>query len=88
MKLTGIWDDDYACRLGILDHCHELITLNDEIVRQKANGSETCQEQFYKECADLYLILANYLHTTLQPNALLETRLTRFIEKSKGEELA
>jgi hypothetical protein len=81
MTLTGIWENEYVCRLGILDHTRELNTINDEIIRYKnsrgspsineSRGIEVLEDHFKNECVDLFLILNNYIelithmHTSL-----------------------
>ena len=87
MKLNGIWNDDYVCRLGILDHCQELIVLNDEIRRYKAkygHDENNLEPQFAKEAADLLLILSQWFNTNLETgNIIVMSRFNRFGEKAE-----
>jgi hypothetical protein len=86
-RLGEIWENSYVCRLGILDHAHEIQTINDEIIRLKnSRGSNEdfttrlgpLNRHFEEECADLFLILGEYLGDDVKID-----RFERFREKAK-----
>jgi len=94
-NILSIWNNKYVCKLSILDHCNEIIQINNEIIRKKNSIEEPdvnlLNDHFNKECADLFLILAAYLNC----NSVQETeklmaisdivleRQNKFLEKSK-----
>ena len=79
LELNGIWDNEYVCKLGILDHCHEIIALQQEFAINKIHhcGEEATEQCQIREMADLYLILSKYFWD--KPR-LIEQRLSKFKE--------
>lgn len=80
------WSDPYLQRLGVLDHCNELIQINNNIIAQKNCGANTVAEalsrSFDKEAMDLFLILEEW---TRNRKELKEERIQTFIEKQEGK---
>lgn len=78
MKLFKQWNDRYLQKLGILDHCNELIQLNNEIIKAKANKDniDNISDQLEKEMADLYIILYHRFNDSI----IVDERIDRFIE--------
>ena len=89
-SISGIWENGYVRILGILDHCHEVIKLYDEMRLQKAykaldvedNLLKQVTETFNHELMDLHLILDKHFENS---NELKENRLNRFKEKEIGK---
>jgi len=81
--ISGIWEDNYVQRLGILNHCKEILTIDEEIMRKKNNDVDvSCLENsFNKELMDLKLILDKYFENGTD---LKDERLDKFRSKSKG----
>lgn len=86
--IDSIWNSDYVCELGILDHCKEILVLKDRIRIDKAElkaNPEKCEissveNQLIYEMADLKLILDKYFENK---QTIITTRLKRFAEKAK-----
>ena len=57
----GKWSDEYVRRLGMLEHCDELVVLHRRKAEIKAEGNRISEqnvvEQMLKEAADLWVIL-------------------------------
>lgn len=73
IEIGSIWNSEYVRHLGILDHLHELIELNNLIIKLKqkikflkgsSNGSqleneaEHLKDGYKDELADLFIILS------------------------------
>jgi len=88
MSINGIWDSQYVQVLGILDHAREILIINDEIVSLKNQELPTWKlnESFFKECADLYIILSKYFCRDIdEAKGIIKDRLERFAEKAAKE---
>jgi len=89
--IDGIWNNDYICKLGILDHCREVILIDTEIKINKNKyeiplENEVLEDHFNKECIDLMLILMKYFNTELlntYDNPLINERINKFKEKAE-----
>lgn len=97
---NSIWSNNYVSRLGILDHCNEIIQINNGIIREKNSSHQhkdvseetSLKQHFDKECADLWLILSAYLgcdgiHGTEQiihVSNLILERQEKFLRKENG----
>jgi len=80
--ISGIWNNKYVQKLGILDHCNEILTIENEIKRKKNNNVNISdlEYSFDKELMDLKIMLDKYFEIEYN---LKEERLKRFEEKSK-----
>ena len=93
--LDGIWDSDYVCRLGLLDHCRELLVI-DERIKSEKNGRveyidyervKALEKHFRMECCDLLLIFLKYMSVPFDIGSieghLLAERHEKFLEKAR-----
>jgi hypothetical protein len=83
------WEDEYLCRIALVDHCREIIALHEHAAVYKAAGStakaKRTGEQFFYEAADLFLILEALFDRQYGP-AIIEQRIARFAEKEREAE--
>lgn len=95
--ISGIWEDNYVRILGILDHCHEVVQLYNQIRIHKPinqpmlNTAKNLVDfpdivklfeiQLEKEMMDLYLILDKHFEDNIE---LKNNRLERFRFKEKS----
>lgn len=85
--IDGVWNSDYVCELGILDHCKEILVLKDHIridkSKPKTENNRTelayAEEQLIREMADLKIILDKYFE---ERQEYIDLRLKRFAEKA------
>lgn len=79
--INGIWENEYVQKLGIIDHCIEVLELNNEIRCLKAHKSTDIikfNEGLNNEMMDLYLILEKWAY---ERQELKDKRIKRFLEK-------
>lgn len=92
VRIKGIWENDYVRRLGIADHCSELLTITDELRVQKGfrhGGDEEThnrrivglQRARDNECMDLLLILEKWGDSHAELRA---QRTAKFEENEKN----
>lgn len=86
--ITGIWNNPYVQKLGIKDHCEEILEINRNIVAIKAAKTNAYEEMVNQlddslenEMTDLYLILQKRFE---KDSERIQTRLKKFEMKAES----
>lgn len=73
------WADPYVRRLGMLEHCDEILALHRAEAVEKAKGSKGAVEPaLERELADLWCILEMHRRASEEFNGLCEERAWKF----------
>lgn len=83
-KLPTTFDSAYVNKLAILDHCREVMALQENLAICKAHDKYVVETSsaLDHELVDLYLLLHNYLG---EDTIMIQWRLQIFAQKYKDE---
>lgn len=84
-RVEGIWTNAYVQKLGIQDHCIEVLELLDQLrsLKLRSDSETTVKEVsagLEREVMDLFIILDKWSESRSELHA---DRLARFIEKGR-----
>jgi hypothetical protein len=86
-RKNSIWNNDYIVELSIKDHINELQIIDNEFKRLKnsslRNEEDNCRtnvlkEQYDKECADLFILLATKFNYQFPVSGIVQNRQEKF----------